>query len=216
MTEIKSSSPGDKKTTLTDIKDLLMYVLVLMNALLDTVLSVAASVVFSRLLISGDVESNPGPGEYHIRLRHKTYANNYVNSKHTDLDYNSVDADQILGRSCTLLTNSALIFSCDIGEDDLPDVLEEVHSIKSAYFSLGQWLRLSTDDLKAIRTAYPDESMADQVLNDVLLLWLNQKYKIEKFGLPTWRMLVEAVDKKTGGNNHELAKQIASNHPTGV
>ena len=64
MIEIKSSSPRDKKTALTDTKDLLMYVLVLMNALLDTILSVAASVVFSRLLISGDVESNPGPGRY--------------------------------------------------------------------------------------------------------------------------------------------------------
>ena len=60
--------------------------------------------------------------------------------------------------------------------------------------------------------------MADQAFGaiDVLLLWLLQKYKVEKFGPPTWRMLVEAVDKKTGGNNHELAKEIASNHPTGV
>ena len=96
-----------------------------------------------------------------------------------------------------------------IGEDDLPEVLEEVHSIKSAYLPLGQWLRLSNDDLKAIRETYPDASKADQALKDVLLLWLLQKYKVEKFGPPTWRMLVEAVDKKTGGNNHELAKEIA-------
>ena len=102
------------------------------------------------------------------------------------------------------------------GEDDLPDVLEEVHSIKSAHLPLGQWLRLSNDSLKDIHEAYPDESMANQALKDVLLLWLNQKYKVERFGPPTWRMLVEAVDKKTGGNNHELAKEIASNHPIGM
>ena len=107
------------------------------------------------------------------------------------------------------------MLSCT-GEDDLPDVLEEVHFIKSAYLPLGQWLRLTNDDLKDIREAYPDESMANQALKDVLLLWLNQKYKVERFGPPTWRMLVEAVDKKTGGNNHELAKQIASNHPIGM
>ena len=101
------------------------------------------------------------------------------------------------------------------GEDDLLDVLEEVHSIQFAYLSLGQWLRLSNDDLKAIHKVYPDDSMADQALKDVLLLWLNQKYKVERFGPPTWRMLVEAVDKKTGGNNHELAKEIALNHPIG-
>ena len=32
------------------------------KALLDTVLSVAASVIVSKLLMSGDVEKNPGPG----------------------------------------------------------------------------------------------------------------------------------------------------------
>ena len=109
---------------------------------------------------------------------------------------------------------SIILLFCT-GEDDLLDVLEEVHSIQSAYLPLGQWLRLSNDDLKAIHKTYPDDSMADQALKDVLLLWLNQKYKVERFGPPTWRMLVEAVDKKTGGNNHELAKEIASNHPIG-
>ena len=59
MIQIKAQVVSDKKTVLTDIKDFLMYVLALMNALLDAISSVAASVIFSRLLISGDVESNP-------------------------------------------------------------------------------------------------------------------------------------------------------------
>ena len=63
MIEIKHSSLSDK-TTLSSIKDFLMHVLVLVNALLDAISSVAASVIFSHLLISGDVESNPGPGRY--------------------------------------------------------------------------------------------------------------------------------------------------------
>ena len=37
---------------------------------------------------------------------------------------------------------------------------------------------------------------------------------MERFGPPTWRILVEAVDRKAGGNNHDLAKEIASDHPT--
>ena len=37
-------------------------ILAVARALLDVVLSVAASVIFSLLLISGDVEKNPGPG----------------------------------------------------------------------------------------------------------------------------------------------------------
>ena len=87
--------------------------------------------------------------------------------------------------------------------------------VKTVYFPLGECLRLQTPDLKAVREAYRNESMADQALKDVLLLWLDQKYRVDKYGPPTWRMLVEAVDKRTGGNNHELAKEIASNHPKG-
>ena len=87
--------------------------------------------------------------------------------------------------------------------------------MKLSYYSLGRSLRLQSADLKAIREAYPSEFDAEQALEDMLLLWLHQKYNVERFGPPTWRMLVEAVDKKSGGNNHDLAKEIASNHPAG-
>ena len=67
-------------------------------------------------------------------------------------------------------------------------------------------------DLRRIRSEHSIESDA---LEDVLLLWLNREYNVKEHGPPTWRMLVEAVDKKSGGDNHELAKQIALNHPAG-
>lgn len=97
----------------------------------------------------------------------------------------------------------------------MTDVLEEVLTIKSLYFPLGECLRLSQDDLKTIREKHPEDSASDQALKEVLLLWLHQRYKVDKYGPPTWRMLVEAVDKKTGGDNHELAKKIASYHSVG-
>ena len=93
------------------------------------------------------------------------------------------------------------------------DVLEAVLPVKSAYFALGRSLRLETADLKSIREAFPGESDTEQALSDTLELWLRQKYNTERFGPPTWRMLVEAVNRKAGGNNHELAKEIASEHP---
>lgn len=89
-------------------------------------------------------------------------------------------------------------------------------SIKLVYYSLGRSLRLQLSDLKAIREACTNEFDTEQALEDVLLLWLQQKYDVGRFGQPTWKMLVEAVDKKSGGNNHDLAKQIASNHPKGI
>ena len=103
----------------------------------------------------------------------------------------------------------------DLDADDLIDVKEEVLSIQSLYYPLGQSLRLCTDDLRRICDAYPSESDADRALEDVLLLWLDKKYNTAKFGLPTWRKLVEAVDRKGGGNNHQLAKEIALKHPAG-
>ena len=92
--------------------------------------------------------------------------------------------------------------------------MEEVLDIKSVCFALGRSLRLRNDDLEAIQKKY--ESDHERALNDVLLLWLKREYNVESFGPPTWRMLVEAVNKRSGGNNHELAKQIALNHPAGI
>ena len=63
MIQIKNSNCDEKKTIVTEMRSVFMCVLSLMNALLDAISSVAGSVVFSHLLISGDVESNPGPGE---------------------------------------------------------------------------------------------------------------------------------------------------------
>ena len=39
-----------------------LWILVVTRASLDVIMSVAASVILSLLLISGDVEENPGPG----------------------------------------------------------------------------------------------------------------------------------------------------------
>ena len=43
--------------------------LVLANSMLDTTLSVAASIIMSLLLLSGDIEENPGPGSQGIYKR---------------------------------------------------------------------------------------------------------------------------------------------------
>ena len=52
-----------------------------------------------------------------------------------------------------------------------------------------------------------------QAFTTVLTRWLRHSYDVKKYGPPTWRRLVEAVDSPAGGNNHALAKIIAENHP---
>ena len=37
--------------------------------------------------------------------------------------------------------------------------------------------------------------------------------QVGKFGKPTWRRLVEAVEDKVGGNNPALAENIVREHP---
>ena len=93
--------------------------------------------------------------------------------------------------------------------------MTEIISIKSIFPTFGRSLRLKPVDLKAICEAYPTESDNNQAFQDMLLLWLHQKYNVERFGPPTWRMLVEAVDKTSGGKYHDLAEKIASNHAIG-
>ena len=99
-----------------------------------------------------------------------------------------------------------------IDKGDLSKIIAELLTIQSRYYYLGQSLKLRIADLQEICDKNPSESDG---LKDVLILWLNQQYDVKKCGPPTWRMLVEAVNNVGGGNNHELAKKIASNHPAG-
>ena len=89
----------------------------------------------------------------------------------------------------------------------------ELLTIQSRYYYLGRSLNLEIADLRKIRDSNPSESDG---LEDVLLLWLGQHYDVNQHGPPTWRKLVEAVNDVGGGNNCELAKKIASNHPAGT
>ena len=82
--------------------------------------------------------------------------------------------------------------------------------LKACYYELGIELGLPPQELTTIQY-----KTISHPLTSVLLAWLSQRYNTEMHGPPTWRRLVEAVDSPSGGNNHELAKVIASKHPTG-
>ena len=105
--------------------------------------------------------------------------------------------------------------STAVDKDNLSDIMEEVVSIRSAFYSFGRSLKLKFDDLRAIREAYLKDSDVEIALENVLVLWLDQKYDVESHGPPCWRALVKAVDSEAGGKNHELAVKIASKHLIG-
>ena len=90
--------------------------------------------------------------------------------------------------------------------------MEEVVSRKAAYFALGRALRIPVGELEAVQEQHPKN--LDSALHAVLLLWLREKYNAERFGSPTWQMLVKAVESSVGLNDHALAQKIAQKHTT--
>ena len=65
--------------------------------------------------------------------------------------------------------------------------------------------------VEAIHESRGDDST--HCLRIVLRKWLRKSYNYDKYGLPTWRMLVKAVGDPFGGNDCALAEAIANKHP---
>ena len=72
-------------------------------------------------------------------------------------------------------------------------------------------LGLLPSDQSAIAAVHPENP--HKCLQAVVVKWLQKGYNYQKFGSPTWRMLVKAVDDPAGGNNSALAETIANKHP---
>ena len=96
-------------------------------------------------------------------------------------------------------------------EDDFRDICRELVSIKAKYYELGVELGLPPGELDAIRK----DHAVDQAFNEVILRWLRQQYNIARFGRPTWKRLVEAVESPIGGSNPSLAVVMATRHAPG-
>jgi len=98
-----------------------------------------------------------------------------------------------------------------LDEDDFKDVKEEVIDLAGKWQDLGSSLGIRMSDMETIQSAHA--SSPNDCLSKMLLLWLRQSYKVEKWGKPTWRKLAEAVEDRSGGNNRTLAETIAKHHP---
>ena len=93
--------------------------------------------------------------------------------------------------------------------DDLFEVQSELHDVAPNWRGLGEALRLRPAVLGRIEA---DKSDSKSRLREALTEWLQQAYNTERFGPPSWKMLVAAVAHPSGGNNNALAQQIASKH----
>ena len=96
--------------------------------------------------------------------------------------------------------------------DDLHDVFEEVYSLSAKWGDISFALKLPFSQEENIRSETQGTSTA-RCLRLVLSKWLQKCYKYDKYGPPTWRMLVKAVGDPFGGNDCALAETIAKHHP---
>lgn len=113
--------------------------------------------------------------------------------------------------ACTFSAHNNCYHVHKSDEDDLFDIIDEiVPSLNSKYYEIGLGLRLKSCALKDIKSSCQTPNI---ILTEVITAWLNKKYNVARFGPPTWQWLVRVVDSKAGGNDHDLAKKIASKHP---
>ena len=98
------------------------------------------------------------------------------------------------------------------GEEDIQEIIATVVQIRTRYKAFGMMLGLSCTELEAIEMSITPFNVGE-ALRRVILTWLRQEYDVKKFGHPTWRRIVEAMDHEAGGNNHALAKAVATDHP---
>ena len=97
------------------------------------------------------------------------------------------------------------------GEEDTYDVYSEVIGLAGRWSNMCLALRLLPSDRSKIEATHPGNP--DQCLEAVIVKWLQKCYNYQKFGSPTWKMVVKAVGDPAGGNNIALAETIAKKHP---
>ena len=93
-----------------------------------------------------------------------------------------------------------------LATEHLVDVKHELCPFAS-WKELGLNLGLSPDCLEVIEN---DSSRTDDRLHTVLLQWLKRNYDLDKYGLPSWGRLAEAVK----AIDHALASTIKDRHPS--
>ena len=95
-----------------------------------------------------------------------------------------------------------------IGEDDWNIVMRECHSdsLSAKWQQLCGYLGLPIGLIDSIQKNYPNDTSA--CWSEALKRWIQQKYNTVKFGLPSWRTLLEAIARE----NRLLFKTLADDH----
>ena len=90
-------------------------------------------------------------------------------------------------------------------KEDWSDIIFECSSLASHWEELCGFLRLPLGTSDTIKEKYPNKEIS--CLNEVLKLWILRKHRTEKYGLPSWKMLLKAIGKIDKNLFNKLAKE---------
>lgn len=107
----------------------------------------------------------------------------------------------------TILSEFTLFFSpFGSDNDDWNDVIKECSSLAANWYHLSGYLGLSISLIDSIKGSHPDNPL--RCWNEALKNWIKQNYNTQRFHLPSWRTLLEAVARV----DRLLFKKLASTH----
>ena len=92
---------------------------------------------------------------------------------------------------------------------DIFDVKTKLTPVVGNWKKIGLALGLDFNKLSDIKANYRE---IDDCLLEMLSLWLNRSYNVQKHGAPTWNRLSEAVRHRAGGNNPSVADELLEQH----
>ena len=85
-------------------------------------------------------------------------------------------------------------------------VIRECNSLAAKWQQLGGYLGLPIGLIDSIKGNYPNDNSA--CWSEALKQWIQQNYNTARFGLPSWRTLLEAIARE----NRLLFKALADSH----
>ena len=93
--------------------------------------------------------------------------------------------------------------------DDLFDIEAELVDVRAKWRQIGSALRLRAPTLNDIEA---NRQGVEARLSAVLEKWLQKNYNFERFGEPSWSLVVRAVSHPAGGGDRALALRIATKY----
>ena len=109
------------------------------------------------------------------------------------------------------LAGETMLYISYIGSSDMFNVEDEVLDVAPKWEKFGGALGLDSRVLNRIKA---ESSSTEDGLHKTLQEFLKMNYETQVHGQPSWQLIVKALAHRNGGNDKELALEVAKEHST--